>query len=42
MALLGTEESGHYRELETRMNARTVHQKKMAVVEMCPVAEVRL
>ena len=33
MALLGTEESGHYRELETRVNARTVHQK-MAVVEM--------
>lgn len=27
-AILGTEESGHCREVETRVNVWTVHQKK--------------
>ena len=41
MASLRTEESGHYRELETRVNVWTVC-KKMAVVERWPIVEVRL
>ena len=41
MATLGTEESGHCREVETRDNVWTVRQK-MAVVERWPSGEVRL
>ena len=39
---LGTEKSGHCREVETRVNVWTVSQKKMAVVERWPLVEVRL
>ena len=42
-ATLGTEESGHCREVETRMNIWTVRPKnKMAVVERWPLVEVRM
>ena len=35
-SILGTEESGHCREVETRGNVWTVHPKKMAIVERGP------
>ena len=38
---LGTEESGHCREVETRFNVWTLHQKKMAVVERLALVEWR-
>ena len=38
---LSTIKSGHCREVETRVNAWTVRQKKMAVVERWPLVEVR-
>ena len=41
-AILGTEESNHCREVETRVNVWTVHQKKVAVVERWRLVEVRL
>ena len=42
MATLGTEESGHCRQVETRVNVWTVHQKKMANVERWPLVDVQL
>ena len=38
---LGAEESGHFREVETRVNAWPVRQKKIAVELMWPLLEVR-
>ena len=46
-ATLGTEKSGHCREMvvvkaETTVNAQTIRLKKMAVVERWPLWEVRV
>ena len=46
-ATLGTEKSGHCREMvvveaETTVNVRTIRLKKMAVVERWPLLEVRV
>ena len=47
MATLGTEESSHCREVETRVNEWIVHQKnchcrEVAVVERWPLVDARL